>query len=200
MCPVAQTDGHDFPRLADEMVPGLAAMVEEIVVGGEDAVRQPVLADELPDVFDRVQFRAFRRERHERDCRRHDKTIGQMPSGLIEQEHGVFAGSDLGRDLGQVQVHRLGIAARQDERCALPVARADGAEDIGRCGSLIPRSARASAALGPPAGDLVLLADASLVLEPNFYLADVDCFFARDFIQARWELFLKSSMAPSAWA
>jgi hypothetical protein len=39
-----------------------------------------------------------------------------------------------------------------------------------------------------------------LVLEPNFYLADVDRFFARDFIQARWELFLKSSIAPSACA
>ena len=29
----------------------------------------------------------------------------------------------------------------------------------------------------------------SLVLEPNFYLADVDCFFAHDFIEARWEVF-----------
>ena len=37
-------------------------------------------------------------------------------------------------------------------------------------------------------------------LEPNFYLADVDRFFACDFIQARWELFLKSSIAPSACA
>jgi hypothetical protein len=103
-------------------------------------------------------------------------------------------------DFCEVQVHRFGIAEGQDQSRALALFRADGAEDIGRCGSLIPRSARASAALGPPAGDLVLLADASLVLEPNFYLADVDCFFARDFIQARWELFLKSSMAPSAWA
>ena len=34
----------------------------------------------------------------------------------------------------------------------------------------------------------------------KFVLAEVDCFFARDFIQARWELFLKSSMAPSACA
>jgi hypothetical protein len=99
-----------------------------------------------------------------------------------------------------VQVHRFGIAEGQDQSRALALFRADGTEDIGRCGALIPRSARASAALRPPAGDLVLLADPSLVLEPNFYLADVDRFFARDFIQARWELFLKSSMAPSACA
>jgi len=94
----------------------------------------------------------------------------------------------------------FGIAGGQDQSHALALFRADGAEDIGRCGSLIPRSARASAALRPPAGDLVLLADTSLVLEPNFYLADIDRLFARDFIQARWELFLKSSMAPSACA
>ena len=103
-------------------------------------------------------------------------------------------------DFGQMQVHRLGIAGRHDQGGSLSLLRADGTEDVGRCGSLIPRSARASAALGPAAGDLVLLADTSLVLEPNFYLTDVDRFFARDLIQARWELFLKSSMAPSACA
>ena len=123
-----------------------------------------------------------------------------MPSGLIDEEDGVGSWCDCLGDFREVQVHRLGVADGQDQSYALFLLRADGAEDIGRCGSLIPRSARASAALGPPAGDLVLLADTSLVLEPNFYLADVDRFFARDFIQARWELFLKSSMAPSACA
>ena len=123
-----------------------------------------------------------------------------MPSGLIDEKDGVGSWCDRLGDFDQMQVHRVGIAEGQDQSRALALFRADGAEDIGRCGSLIPRSARASAALGPPAGDLVLLADTSLVLEPNFYLADVDRFFARDFIQARWELFLKVSMAPSACA
>ena len=100
-------------------------------------------------------------------------------------------------DFREVQVHRFGIAGGQDQSRAFAQFRADGTEDIGRCGSLIPRSARASAALRPSAGDLVLLADTSLVLEPDFYLADVDRFFARDFTQARWEFFLKSSIAPS---
>jgi hypothetical protein len=112
-----------------------------------------------------------------------------MPSGLIDEKDGVGSWRDRLGDLGKVQVHRFGIAGGQDQTHTLALFRADGTEDVGRGGSLIPRSARASAALGPPAGDLVLLADASLVLEPNFYLADVDRFFARDFIQARWELF-----------
>ena len=123
-----------------------------------------------------------------------------MPSGLIDEEDGVGSWRDRLGDFGQMQVHRFGVAGGQDQSRALSLLRADGSEDVGRGGALIPRSARASAAFGPPAGDLVLLADTSLVLEPNFYLADVDRFFARDFIQARWEFFLKSSMAPSACA
>ena len=123
-----------------------------------------------------------------------------MPSGLIDEENGVGSWCDRLGDFDQMQVHRFAVAGRQDQSRALSLLRADGSEDVGRGGALIPRSAWASAALGPPAGDLVLLTDTSLVLEPNFYLANIGCLFARDFIQARWEVFLKSSMAPSACA
>ena len=99
-----------------------------------------------------------------------------------------------------MQVHRLGIAGRQDQASSLSLLRADGAEDVGRGGALIPRSAWASAALGPPAGDLVLLTNARFICEPNLYFRNIDRLFERDFIQARWEVFLKSSMAPSARA
>src|SRR6266496_2959853 len=56
MRPVAQADRHDGPRLVDEVVPGVAAVVEDIVVRPEDAVGDPVVAHELPDVFDRVEI------------------------------------------------------------------------------------------------------------------------------------------------
>src|SRR5712672_1477338 len=86
-----------------------------------------------------------------------------MPSGLIDEEDGVGSWCDCLGDFREVQVHRFGIAGGQDQSRALAQFRADGTEDIGRCGSLIPRSARASAALRPPAGAFVLLADTSLV-------------------------------------
>src|SRR5258706_14146057 len=86
-----------------------------------------------------------------------------MPSGLIDEEDGVGSWCDRLGDFREVQVHRFGIAGGQDESRALAQFRADGDEDIGRCGSLTPRRARASAALRPSAGDLVLLADTSLV-------------------------------------
>ena len=123
-----------------------------------------------------------------------------MPSGLIDEKDGMGSRCDGVGDFGQMQVHRLGIAGGQDQGGSLSLLRADGSEDVGRGGALIPRSARASAALSPPAGDLVLLTNARFIREPNLYFPDIDRFFARDFIQARWELFLKSSIAPSACA
>jgi hypothetical protein len=54
-----------------------------------------------------------------------------------------------------------------------------------------PRSAWASAALGPPAGDLVLLTNARFICEPNLYFRNIDRLLERDFIQARWEVFFK---------
>ena len=44
-----------------------------------------------------------------------------MPAGLIEQQHGVRAGRDVFGDFGEMQVHRIGVAFRQDERRALAV-------------------------------------------------------------------------------
>ena len=61
MCPIKHTDGDDGPRLIDKFIPSVAAMVEDVVVGFEDAVREPVVTHELPDVFDRVQLCALLR-------------------------------------------------------------------------------------------------------------------------------------------
>jgi hypothetical protein len=36
--PIAAGDGHDFPRLIDERVPGVAAMIDDVVEGFEDAI------------------------------------------------------------------------------------------------------------------------------------------------------------------
>ncbi len=41
MGPIPGSNGHDFPGLVDERVPGIAAVVEDIVVGREDPVTCP---------------------------------------------------------------------------------------------------------------------------------------------------------------
>ena len=175
-------------------------MVDDVVEGFEDSVREPVVAHELPDVFLRVQLRAFCRQWDERDVGRDGQAAGEMPAGLIDEQRGVRARRDLGGDFGQVQVHGFGVAPGQDEGCALAVLGADCAEYISGGGSLISVSARTRSALGPTAGDLVLLADARLVGEPDLYGVGSDALLAADLSQALGKTFLKSSIAPSAWA
>jgi hypothetical protein len=121
-----------------------------------------------------------------------------MPAGLIDQQHGVRSRRDLGGDFGEVEVHRLRVAAWHDQGRALAVLGTDRAEDISRGGSLIFGSAWTRAALGPAPGDLVLLPDARLVGEPDLYGAGLDVLLAPDRFQARGKAFLKSSIAPVA--
>jgi hypothetical protein len=175
-------------------------MVDYIVVGAEDPVRQPVVSQELPDVLCRIEFRTFCRQRDDGDIGRDGELVRHVPAGAIDDESGVRVWGDVPGDLGKMQIHREGVAAGQDERCALAFLGTDGAEDVGRCGALIMWRAGSRSSFGPSTRDLVLLADASLVGEPDFDLVDGDAFFSRDFLQACWELFLKSSIAPSACA
>ena len=53
--------------MVDECVPSVAAVVDDIVEGFENSVRQPVLPHELPDIFLAVEFRCAWRELQERD-------------------------------------------------------------------------------------------------------------------------------------
>ena len=46
MGPLAQADGHDDPEFVDESVPGLAAGLDDGVVGGEDTIGKIVLAQD----------------------------------------------------------------------------------------------------------------------------------------------------------
>jgi len=89
--------------------------------------------------------------------------------------------------------------ARQDQGGRLAVCRTDGAEDIGRPGALVVRCARSRAPARPTAGDLVLLADPGLVLEPDLY--GLACgLVRRDFRQDRGEVFLNADAASLSWA
>ena len=123
-----------------------------------------------------------------------------MPSRLVEQENGVAPGGNVLGDLIQMQLHRLDVALGQDQADRLAFLRADRAEDVGRGGAQVARRRGAGSAPGPAAGDLVLLSNPRLVGEPDLYGARSDALVARDFLQARGETFLKSSIALAACA
>ena len=86
VCPSSHSDGHDPPRLIDELVPGVAAVVDDLVVGFEDAVREPIVADELPDVFLRVRGNAAQEAR--------DETCGPQLADPQDAENIDCTGSD----------------------------------------------------------------------------------------------------------
>ena len=97
-----------------------------------------------------------------------------------------------------MQVHCLCVAGRQDQGRALALVWANRAEDVGGSGTLVTRRDRTSATLRPPSRDLVLLPNARLVCEPDFYRLTVKRLLVRDCLQTRGEAFLKLSIAPSA--
>jgi hypothetical protein len=123
-----------------------------------------------------------------------------MPAGLIDKQRRVPARRNMFGDFGQVQVHGLCVAARQDKPGALALFGTDRAEDIGGGGALVLRRRGARTALGPAASYLVLLTDAGFVGEPDFDVADFDALLLGDLFQARGEVFLNASIAPSACA
>ena len=194
MCPIAHSDGHDAPRLRDELVPSVAAVIDDVLGGFEDAVGEPVVAHELPGVFCRVQFGRLGRQEHDGDVGGKIQPVGGVPARLIHQQDGVGIGGDGLGDFGKMQVHRRDVANGQDQASTLAFGRTDGAEDVGRLGPLIVRGDGTCAALGPTPGDLVFLADPGLVLEPDLY-ARAGRLAVRDRRQAGGELFLKAAAA-----
>jgi len=120
-----------------------------------------------------------------------------VPAGLINEQHGMGSWLHVKRDLVEMQLHRLGVAKRQDETGRLAERGTDGAEDIGRGGSLILQGEGSSAALGPAPCDFVLLTDAGFVLEPQFERLAGG---RRDICEDIRDFFLKASTAASSYS
>ena len=198
MRPISHSDRHDLPRLIDEPVPSAAALIDDVVVVLEDAVRQPVVPHELPEVLDRVQFRRPRRQEHQGDVVRHLQLRRDVPSGLVENEHGMCSGIDGVADFGKVFLHRLGVAGK-DETSTLALLRADRTEDVGPHRALIMRCGWSGSSPRPSPSDLVLLAYSGFVRPPDF---DIRAWRAGrlDFCQCGREVFLKTSPSSSFWA
>ena len=76
-------------------------------------------------------------------------------------------GRDVAGDLGEMQVHGLGVDLRQHESGGFLGLGAGGSEEVGRLVALIAGLPRPAAAARPLSGQLALLADPGFVLEPD---------------------------------
>ena len=106
-------------------------MIDDLVVGFEDAVGEPVIPHELPDIFDWIELWTFGWQRDDADILGYDERGGHVPPGLIHEEYGVGTQRDGSSDFGKMQVHRVGIAERQDKPCTLAQCRTDRSKDVG---------------------------------------------------------------------
>jgi len=100
-------------------------MVEDVVIGAEDAIGEPIGTHELPDVLDRIELGRFRRRRHEGDVVGYRELMDEMPAGLIEHQDGTSAGCDGAGDFHEVQRHGGGIAEREHQTGGGAARRAD---------------------------------------------------------------------------
>ena len=196
MGPFSASDRHDLPGLIDELVPGFATQRDDIVVGLEYPVGKPVIAHELPYVFDRVQLGRSWWQEHQCDVGWDLEPAGGVPSGPVDDEYGVSAWCHQGRDFIKMPLHGLSVAAGQDKARTDTARGTDGTKDIGRLRALVPERRGSAAASRPAPGEHGFLADPGLILPPNFYRG-VGREPGSDLPQPGGEVFLKSSTANS---
>ena len=114
----------------------LAVRGVDPVPGGEGrsgltlAVGEPVLAEVLPDILDRVQLWGARRQQDHGDVFRNREGCGRVPSGAVEQQDGMGAPPDRAGDLVEVKLHRLRVGEGQRQGGAGAAGRADRSEQV----------------------------------------------------------------------
>ena len=96
-------DGGNAVVVVCEECPGVAGLVEDVVVTVEDGDREFVATQIFPDVFDRVEFGCVGRQRDQRDVVRNDEIFGDVITGAIEDEGSVAARRNPPADLRQMQ-------------------------------------------------------------------------------------------------
>ena len=94
------------------------------------------------------------------------RLAGRVPSGAVEQQHGVGARSNIARDFVEVKLHHVGVGVGQRQRRSDAPGWTDRAEQIGVVVTLVGRLPWPRSASGPLPDKAVLLADPSFILEP----------------------------------
>lgn len=122
--------------------PGVAAMGDDIVINFTDAVGEPVLAHEVPEMFDRIELWRFRRQRQDCYVGGHIKCLGHVPARVIQNEDGIRVIGDMAGISATMLCGGVGIAARHDESRRIAELGADCTEDVDGSRSLVVRRAR----------------------------------------------------------
>ena len=118
---------------------------------------------------------------------------------LVEQQHGVGALGDVAGDFVEVKLHHVGVGVGQREGRPDAAGGTDCAEQIGVVVALVGGLSGPRSAPGPLPNLAVLLADAGLVLKPDFHRRRLRQSFEMS-LQRAWEVFLNASTILSSCA
>lgn len=157
-------------RLGCERVPGAAGGMEHGTIVAQDPVREIPLAQVEPDPLNGVELGAVGRQRQQGDVPGHHQPATTMPAGLVQEQHGVRAGSELGSKAGQEDVHGRGGCLGQRQGEGLVRARPAGGEHIEALEPPVGGAGRAHPALIPAVAGPALLPDPGLILAPQLQL------------------------------
>jgi len=132
-------------------------LVNDRVQRGEDLVSDVVLAQVIPEMFDRVEFRAVGRERQQVEGGGNLQGGGAVPTGAIQQHQAMVVGKTSG-GVRQEQGHGFGIHPGQDQRAEFAIEGADGGQAVDELADdLVPDDG----AQGPRGPATALIADAA---------------------------------------
>ncbi len=122
-----------------------------------------------------------------------------MPSGAVEQQHGVRALGDTARDFIEVKLHHVGVGVGKRQGRSDAPRWTDRAEQIGVVVALVSRLCGPRSAPGPLADEAVLLADPGFILEPDLDRRRLGQTVEMSLQRAR-EVFLNASTIRSSCA
>ena len=142
-------------------------------------------------------FGRTRRQEDRGDVVGHVELARDVPSGSVEKQHGVGALGDIARDFVEMKLHHLGVGIGKRQGRANAAGGADRAEQIGVVVALVGGLPWSRSAPGPLADKAVLLADAGLVLKPDFERCRLGQPFKMSLQRAR-EVFLNASTICSS--
>jgi hypothetical protein len=124
----------------------------------------------VPEVLHRIQFRRVRRQRQDRHVRGNLQVVGTVKARLVPDQHHMYGRIGFRDKLLQEPVDHRRVQLRAQQAHALAGLRADRPQYPQPVILGLLDRRRPGAAAGPFAGQSALLAEASLVLEPDLDL------------------------------
>ena len=93
--------GSDASGLGEQVIPGIAAGIDDLGGIGEDAVGEAVVPEVEPEALDRVQLGRIGRQEHQAEIGRHHQVAADVPAGLVHQDDGMRTGTTAWVDGGR---------------------------------------------------------------------------------------------------